>query len=687
MGVYSFETALNWAINNINLGSLEEYRRSFDENSNNFSEYIRGIISTGLEGDYSQEDVEDLILDDYEEILSRTSYSDNTYIYTMCYIASKYLESHRNEIPSLREKVKEANFKIEEGEKYTDDYQRNILMALWVMDREFQESIVDQIEVLKANNPDYKRVMDSIEGLPKDQAFKKFVQSYKSSSQYSFMDIRNTILGGYYAIYGIEGSDPSNKEIEAIKKKYQIKEYVSDYIKRVESNFKKELIQSIHSMIEQLDYMGEIDNSVERHNRRTCKFRLPGLQYKSQFFGDKEEPTNGSELERVSYEYEKQSPTFKLLFQDMILNKLSIDALLRLNSFYNNRFAKVIEDYAEFLYMIEYSGKLKDIIDGKSPTSQDINQDVFENIVLKYHTLSIAMRQFYDTIHSESVVGQGKYHSEIKVDDYTQKEYISYDVVQYADELRKLWGKRFEQYFNSRIPGEERQIRPDVVFSSRLYNPIYITYQNKDDSMKAYYAYLDYISKLPNAKFENFGIVLDSANYSDGKFALLAFEDGKTNETKPLNAINSLHINRNSLRDFLVAFTGQPMIRVFEGNEEYYYNDDIYIATYLLAPSAEEHTKYLKQLVNSNKGESAKKLKPKDKLPEFDTFSRLHAGNKAYVDRLRFIQGTITTTPKVADLIKYGPRFYNLDDDQIYHIDKKTGEFVLGDGRDEKDSR
>ena len=371
----------------------------------------------------------------------------------------------------------------------------------------------------------------------------------------------------------------------------------------------------------------------------------------------------------------------------MTLNKLSIDALLRLNSFYNNRFAKVIEDYAEFLYMIEYSGKLKDIIDGKNPTSQEIDSEVFENIVLKYNTVTIAMRQFYDTIQSESKVGEGKYRSEIKVDDYSQKQYLSFDVAQYANELQTLWGKRFDNYFNSRIPGEERKTKSDVIFSSKLYNPIYMTYQNKDNAMKSYYAYLDYISRQPNAKFENFGVVLDDHNTSNGKFVLLAFEDGKTNETKPLNAINSLHMNRNSLRDFLVASTGSPMIRVFEGNEEYYYNGETYIATYLLAPAAEEHSKYLKQLVNSNKGESAKKIKPKDKLPEFDSFSRLHVGNKAYVDRLRFIQGNVSTTPKVADLIKYGPRFYNLDDDKIYHLDYKTGEYVIGDGRDEKDSR
>ena len=182
--------------------------------------------------------------------------------------------------------------------------------------------------------------------------------------------------------------------------------------------------------------------------------------------------------------------------------------------------------------------------------------------------------------------------------------------------MKKSWKGENTAYFNEKLPGIDNDLRRDVFLTNVLYNPVFLSYRFKNMALKAEYAYLHFLSQEQPEKSLNFGIVIDGDEEENDNSILLA-SDGE------LNLPNRLHIFKRDFTDFLVAFTGKPLARIYEGFNDFTIGGE-YISSQLLLPISKDHEKYLKALKSG-------KLKA-----EGDTVSNINPLNEGFIKHIEY---------------------------------------------------
>ena len=192
-------------------------------------------------------------------------------------------------------------------------------------------------------------------------------------------------------------------------------------------------------------------------------------------------------------------------------------------------------------------------------------------------------------------------------------------------------------------------------------------------ALKSEYAYLYYLSQTQENKSLNFGVVLKSEKDFAKRTLLLASDGG-------VNLPNRLHTIKRDFSDFLVAYTGKPLARIYEGFKDFVVSGE-YVSSKILLPVAKQHNKYLNDL---KRGKLAEKG---------DRTSRVNVLNERFIDHItycadntKFMKNHTVSEDRVdkkGNVIQAQVqpiRYVDLNTGVIY-TQKEDGKLVSKDGR------
>lgn len=669
MRVRSFASTLSFAKANLIEDKADDninLIKNFDPIMRQASAYIRKIVEENFDGEnITDSELNDLILTDYNRIVDETYQNTDIPVISMKYIAIKYLSTHRNEIPELLKEIEERGMIYSESEAYTDSFHENLLLALLAVQDDYRE----YCENMKATNPEF---LAEIEALVAENGkllgFKKYCDKYAKMSGLNYNARRQILTYGYLSIFGLEGIDETTVPEKSAALKYKtsnyIKDYITGYLERLEPVYRENLESSIASRFCQLDKFGEIVDNVENHNERMRRIGLPGLGYS---FDEEIKLPGGTSLPKV-----------QSLMNQGVLSNLDIDVLLRMNSFYNNRIAKVINDYSMAIFVMDNLNCAMDVYQGMPPRKSDVTEETLEQLVLKYQTLILPIKTFYTETQRQIEEDPDAFDDNVqsiesKDEELDGKKQVVLDMDGFIGDVKKSWKKEYTGYFDNVLPGVNNDLRQDLFLANVLYNPVFLSYRFKNMALKSEYAYLHYLSQTQTNKSLNFGVVLKNEKDFAKRTVLLASDGG-------VNLPNRLHTIKRDFSDFLVAYTGKPLARLYEGFKDFVVSGE-YVSSKILLPVAKQHTKYLKDV---KRGKLAEKG---------DRTSRVNLLNEKFVDHITYcsdntkfmknhtiLEERLDKKGNVVSELVQPIRYVDLNTGVIY-TQKEDGRLVSKDGR------
>ena len=681
MRIYDFSSTLNFAVINLNnpdRDSFQGFEEKFDERMMDAAIYIRRLYEeASKDGEITEEEFKDYIIEDYDRILDQTYRSTDIYALSMKYIALKYLEAHRSEIPVLMEEIRQRGLTYSETEAYTDDFHENLLIALLDLGKDF--------EIYSQNMRDINgEFLDEIKEFEakygKEEGFKKYCEKYSKMKEINMVTRRHFINYAYLSIFGIEGADvdlPDKSPVMKYKKSFAIRDYVSNFADRIEADYREELVTSIIALTGQLDRFGLLVQHRDEHARKMRDLRLPGLRYSvtaQELREKKDRNITEDDLEK------NNDPSISTILSENELSKLPLDVLLRMNSFYNNRLAKIIQSYALSLYILEEIGATMYVIDGKYLSKDSIDKATLDSLLLKFEMLRLPIKRFYEVSQRDIENDVGNFVTEeivFEEGEESGKQAAILNMDAFARDMRRVWKKEYETYFDRILPNANNNLNQDVLLINKLYNPIFLSYRFKNLALKSEYAFMHYLSQTESKRILNFGLVLPRGQTTIKRTkTVFVASDGE------LNFANRLHTIGNDYIDFITSYTGSPLVRLYEGIEDFDYFAD-YTTAQLLLPVTKKQLKYLKEL---------KKGKKSNKTDKVDTISNIHSGNEALVDHIIFCaEGTTPMTRHRIPIISYDKkgnpittyipkvRYWDSRDGKIYTLNE-YGKLVGTDG-------
>lgn len=678
MKLRSFLETLSFAISIINEETFEDNRSfesNFDDIMQHASDYIRRIVAEDTairaEDGLPPRDLSEIILEDYDNVVNETYQNSDISLISMKYIAVRYLSRHKDEIPALEAEIEERGLTFSEEENYTDNFHDNLLLALLAVKDDYNEYYRSMMET----NGEY---MDEIRSFTDqygdEEGFKRYCDKYGNMKMLPYSTRRQIIVYAYYTVFGVRGLDESKlspkSPVLKIKAANFLKDYLNSYLERLEPVYRENLEDSILSSLYQLECFGELEDNIKVHNERMKRVGLPGLGYYLDEVDENGDIQPGNE----------KLPKISELVRSGELRKLDIDVLLRMNSFYNNRFAKVLNDYSMALYVLDNTNSLESVIEGETMTTESLGKSTLDSLMVKYQTLILPIKAFYSDVQRQierNPKGFADMTQDVELgeeDSRVTKKQVVYEIDGFTTDLNRVWGEDYETYFSRRLPHANNDLTADVELINTLYNPIFLSYRFKNLSLKSEYAYLHYLSMDEPEKSLNFGAVIKKSD--EGKSArktlLLASEGG-------VNLPNRLHTFKREFADFLQAYTGKPLVRIYEGFSDFFVGGE-YISSQLILPTSKQHLKYIKEIRRG-------KLSDKG-----DTLTRLNELNEKFVNHINYCldsskfmdsykENVVAFDKKGNQIVekKQPVRYMDLTDGRIYHmvngelIERKTG--------------
>ena len=678
MKLRSFLETLSFAISIINEETFEDNRSfesNFDDIMQHASDYIRRIVAEDTairaEDGLPPRDLSEIILEDYDNVVNETYQNSDISLISMKYIAVRYLSRHKDEIPALEAEIEERGLTFSEEENYTDNFHDNLLLALLAVKDDYNEYYRSMMET----NGEY---MDEIRSFTDqygdEEGFKRYCEKYGNMKMLPYSTRRQIIVYAYYTVFGVRGLDESKlspkSPILKIKAANFLKDYLNSYLERLEPVYRENLEDSILSSLYQLECFGELEDNIKVHNERMKRVGLPGLGYYLDEVDENGDIQPGNE----------KLPKISELVRSGELRKLDIDVLLRMNSFYNNRFAKVLNDYSMALYVLDNTNSLESVVEGETMTTESLGKSTLDSLMVKYQTLILPIKAFYSEVQRQierNPRGFSDMTQDVELGEEgskVTKKQVVYEIDGFTTDLNRVWGEDYETYFSRRLPHANNDLTADVELINTLYNPIFLSYRFKNLSLKSEYAYLHYLSMDEPEKSLNFGAVIKKSD--EGKSArktlLLASEGG-------VNLPNRLHTFKREFADFLQAYTGKPLVRIYEGFSDFFVGGE-YISSQLILPTSKQHLKYIKEIRRGKIGD-------KD-----DTVTRLNELNEKFVSHMNYCldsskfmeaykESVVSVDKKGNQVVekKQPVRYMDLTDGRIYHmengdlIERKTG--------------
>lgn len=313
-----------------------------------------------------------------------------------------------------------------------------------------------------------------------------------------------------------------------------------------------------------LKEFGFLEEALNKQNKDYQLLGIPEMQY--ELIGENEEIG----LEDI--------------FKEEFLQTLTSEQLTILNTFWQNRFTKNVEQILEGLFIydnIGYWDKIK-----KGETLEPIEDETILNILYKKQIC----KRLYNNLSQNS---ETNYEGNIVY------SFIDLGVISPS------FKKEYHNYFRNQISKSKNDIIVDLKAQDVLRNQISLIYEEKDDMLS------ETLLEIEHSKIiKNWGYIPENSNGKNSiengnKFILIGIDYPGFN--MPLR----LHVQREKMLEFMKNIKGKTIIPIYKGSEDMTRIDGDNITTKIFMPLT---PKTESALIKKNKT-----IKPNDKNYKFFT--------------------------------------------------------------------
>lgn len=359
---------------------------------------------------------------------------------------------------------------------------------------------------------------------------------------------RKTILDGARVnLYGIKAFLPIEQEF-------------------IENDLRQELIESTSAIVENLNTLGLIDSYQSIFKSQMHSMGLDGFVPESQEI-----------LTALSENY---------------LKNCSIEELSSLNAFWVNRYSKELDTYAEAMFAIYQFDLLPRMFSENLPLENQersekeyVETKDLQTMLLKLELFYFPAEQFFS--EQESIIDE----KNPSLDELSEEEikggFIRFSYEPFIEEMKKAYKAPYTDFFSKELPNNPNDIETDLNQCLQLQNAIHCAKISKDELIS--------ITLLTSEKEDapsNMGIILDDIS-EDGTYADIPIFVGiakDSHTTAPLR----LHFRRDVLADFLESYTGNTMLQIYKGSEDFTSPNGKTLSTPIMLPFTKKMEKYIK---------------------------------------------------------------------------------------------
>lgn len=399
---------------------------------------------------------------------------------------------------------------------------------------------------------------------------------YNENIQDNIKQILNNIM--YYRKIGYSEKGDS---IAPEEKRRMIKEQFDIISKhliqetKLEEKIKSSYILRLSRMISLLDKIGDLEVYNELNNKRLDRMGLKdilGFEYKS-------EKDNECKMNYI-LELKNQKS----------LEKLDINQLAVLISFYLNRIEKTTENIERVLFTLEKRGLLGKFFEGEDVTDKITEENV------RFH---IAQFKFLADI-SEDVME--KYIKKIQGKKRLWIEYGEDEITDFIDKKDineyKEFSKRNEKMLSANLAKDVKELQGFISSRNNLY-----FYKDRFMDVMMY-------NLLTDSKNINWGYVPEYYRFSNGKNSI---ENKSKNilikaDIKGFNNPISLHYDLEKIKIFIKNHNGTHKLPVYKGEDDFMIEgkdkSKLYMSNFILMPIHSSRVKKLKKFSGSVKEKS-----------------------------------------------------------------------------------
>lgn len=403
----------------------------------------------------------------------------------------------------------------------------------------------------------------------------RFSENYKNASNKEKREIESNLSNEERRVLEVLVNTTTEDEVT------NIRNLIIALLPDIEGEIKKDLINSMKSM----GRFFEQFNFIERYKSlNSSKLKGMGL----------------SELEQPLYKdrFGKKEVELNKLFSEEVLEQYSVEDLLVLNAFWQNRFAKETERINNAIFaLVEL-----EILENSDKTAYtNWEMELIETKTELLKGISAIVSTILNK-KNEKKNSKGEYENE------------TIDVRKEVEAVLDPFQKRYDDYIYEKTGKTDNNLSNDYINYSLLYNQLENAYKCKNSTM------MNILSMIYDDKSKtNWGYIADEMSRlkNDSKFLLIGID------YEGMNMPVRLHIERSLIKNFLKCRGEKMELPVYEGAEDFTHNGNV-IPTQILMPASNKYKKCINEcLKKRNLPEDQEKMlyhlryiKDHDKYPE-----------------------------------------------------------------------
>lgn len=351
-------------------------------------------------------------------------------------------------------------------------------------------------------------------------------------------------------------------------------------------------------------------------NNRINNFRMSNLGL--DFLGyDYYENDNKSSIKRPSIE--------SLMDENFICN-FNTEELIALSAFYCNRLAKCTLPYNDALYLLYKTDFLNKLYNDNN-TTFNLTDEQMLTLLAQHDILETTARIYIN----KQIKKKRKEFSDVYLFEDLHSKEISF--------LLNKYGASYTEFFKELLPDCKHDLLEDLEKTIDMQTTIDYAYSIKKHCLES--LLMSLIDKDKD-KERNWGVILE-------KIDINRYNNDKNNnfligiDMKEFNMPIKLHCEQKQIEEFLINYTGKPIIPIYEGNEDFLI-DNTYYSTQILHKLSKEQRKLLRK--------ASEESKPEDK-------------NYRLINHLQWM----SHPNRKPDFIRNEKQYYNLQTDKV--LDEK----------------
>ncbi len=558
-----FELNLENAQNRINSRTSETFFVSRD--IPDVVEHLRKIKSENP--DMTEEDMKKYLfeeIDSYAKTVFEITYVFSEY---MEYISNNYLKSHSDKYKELSEEIKKDPNKwyeltYEECNTF-DEY-----LSLYIFSLKkylFDWILKDYYEETPENIANFDEIFSQNMGLISKQFFQEFYGLPEFSEVLTSQNLDRQKKIAKAKEFSNWFKIPHDKKAFFESAQLFIDgsfSFLKNDTPNLENVLKQDLAKSTEAIINNLESLGKLKPFIISHVSQLVsvgfpEFALPlcegphaNLEYLSNLQNLSNKRIYSSLEDVVSVE------NLKKLLSINVLKSMPIENLLALNSFWSNRYIKVLESYSESMFAVRNFDLIHKVLNDEPI---DINTDDITNMLIKMDTFYTPASLFLERQQRKIDIDSKKGPELELPSDDVESKIVRFSYEPFINLMRSRDGLEYKRAFSQILPNCQNDIGEDADWYIRLFNPIYSSYSLKDFSINSLIASIENSSNT----FVNAGIILDrTPNGSLPSIIGIGIDAGLSSPIR-------IHTKKEVLIEFLKSLQGNAIIPIYAGADDF----------------------------------------------------------------------------------------------------------------------